>query len=49
MLTIRYFLLNKLRGVLIKAFESLGVLIKASESLGLTFPVPPLIAASKVL
>ena len=41
MLTIRYFLLNKLRGVLIKAFESLGVLIKASESLGLPLYIPP--------
>ena len=41
MLKIRYFLLNKLRGVLIKAFESLGVLIKASESLGLPLYIPP--------
>ena len=45
MLTIGYFLLKKLRGVLITAFESLGVLIKASESLGLPLyilpPIPP--------
>ena len=41
MLKIRYFLLNKLRWVPIKAFESLGVLIKASESLGLHLYIPP--------